>query len=206
VLSSYPRVLEARAFSQENLRSPETHTSLRERIADFFRKTVTGDHYLDRRFAPNSEQQQMDSVISSRGNIGTPRKVRRLRAFDRGFNMIELMFSILICSIVLMGLLGVLGSLIRDQAEGRTYERVSLAASTVFGEAGEAIARDFYAPLVPDIFAEGRQPVGDIEGVEFEISETQVRDDLKKVDIVLYWTDEKNAEHQKQMSTYFLKE
>ena len=76
-----------------------------------------------------------------------------------GFSMIEMMFAIMICSIVLLGLLGVLGSVLRNQAEGRTYETISIAANSVFGQAGQALSEDFQRPLVPDVFPEGRQPV-----------------------------------------------
>lgn len=120
--------------------------------------------------------------------------------------MIEMMFAILILSIVILGLMGVLGSVLRNQSEGRIYEKVSIAANTVFGQAGQALSDDFEKKLVPDVFPPGRQPVTGLEEeVSFEISETRERDDLKRVDITLYWKDKDGREHQKSLSTKFVK-
>jgi type II secretory pathway pseudopilin PulG len=123
-----------------------------------------------------------------------------------GFSMIEMMFAIMICTIVLLGLLGVLGSVLRNQAEGRVYEKVSIAANSIFGQAGQALSEDFDRPLVPAVFADGRQPVTNLDDVEFEISQTLERDDLMRVDIVIHWADEKDVAHSKPMMTKFLKE
>lgn len=120
--------------------------------------------------------------------------------------MVEMMFAILIFSIVLLGLLGVLSSLLRHQAEGRAYEQVSVAANSLFGLAGEALAEDFDRPLVPDVFPAGRQSVPNLEGITFELVETAERADLKRVDLSLYWRDRQNVEHHKSMSTRFLNE
>lgn len=119
--------------------------------------------------------------------------------------MVEMMFAIMICSIVLLGLLGVLTSVLRNQAEGRTYERISVAASTIFGRAGEALAENWSRPLVPDVFEAGRQPVPNLEELAFEVEETAEKDDLKRVDVTLYWTDEGGGARQKTMTTKFLK-
>lgn len=127
------------------------------------------------------------------------------RARYSGFSMVEMMFAMMICTIVLLGLVSVLGSVLRNQAEGRNYEKVSIAANTVFGRAGEALAEDFERPLVPDVFPEGRQPLPNLEGLEFEISEETEREDLRRVDIILYWTDDKDKEHSKPMTTKFLR-
>lgn len=123
----------------------------------------------------------------------------------RGFSMVEMMFAIMICTVVLLGLLGVLGSVLRNQAEGRTYEKISIAANSVFGKAGQALSEDFDRPLVPDIFAEGRQDLANLEGVSFEVSEELEAEDLKRVDIVIHWKDETGKEHSKSMTTKFLK-
>lgn len=127
------------------------------------------------------------------------------RRLERGFNMIEMMFAIFILTLVLFGLLGVLTSVLRNQAEGRSYEKVSIAANAIFGQAGDALTEHFDHDLVPDVFAAGRQPLASLEGVEFELSETRERDDLKRVDITIYWKDKNGAEHQKFMTTKFLK-
>lgn len=123
----------------------------------------------------------------------------------RGFSMVEMMFAIMICTVVLLGLLGVLGSVLRNQAEGRTYEKISVAANSIFGKAGQALSEDFDRPLVPDIFAEGRQDLVNLEGVSFEVSEELEAEDLKRVDIVIHWKDETGKEHSKSMTTKFLK-
>jgi hypothetical protein len=102
--------------------------------------------------------------------------------------MMEIMFAMLILVVVILGLLGMLGSVLRSQSEGRIYEKVSIAANTVFGQAGQAISEDFEKSLVPD-----------------EISEQREKDDLKRVDITLYWKDKDGQEHQKTLSTKFLK-
>lgn len=115
------------------------------------------------------------------------------------------MFAILIFSIVIFGLMGVLSSVLRNQTEGRVYEKVSIAANSIFGQAGQALSDNFEKPLVPDTFAAGRQPVSNLEGVTFEVTEALERDDLKRVDIVIYWKDNIGAERSKAMSTKFLK-
>lgn len=120
--------------------------------------------------------------------------------------MVEMMFAIMICSIVLLALLGVLGSVLRNQAEGRAYEKVSIAANSIFGQAGQALAEDFERPLVPELFSEGRQSVTNLDGVEFEISQTLEKEDLMRVDIVVYWNDDKGSSHNKPFSTKFLKD
>jgi hypothetical protein len=120
--------------------------------------------------------------------------------------MMEIMFAMLILVVVILGLLGMLGSVLRSQSEGRIYEKVSIAANTVFGQAGQAISEDFEKSLVPDVFASGRQPVTGLEEeISFEISEQREKDDLKRVDITLYWKDKDGQEHQKTLSTKFLK-
>ena len=121
--------------------------------------------------------------------------------------MVEMMFAIMICSIVLLGLLAVLGSVLRNQEEGHNYEKVSIAANLIFSRAGQALENDFDQVLVPDIFAEGRQPLENLPDVSFEISETLVpaKEDLKQVEIVIYWNDKKGVEHRKSMSTKFLR-
>lgn len=120
--------------------------------------------------------------------------------------MVEMMFAILILSVVLLGLLAVLSSILRYQSEGRTYEKVSVAANDVFGQAGEALAENFDRPLVPDVFARGRHALPNLDGVTFEIADTAERADLRRVDLTLYWNDERNVEHRKTMTTKFLKE
>lgn len=120
--------------------------------------------------------------------------------------MVEMMFAIMICSVVLLALLAVLSTLVRQQTEGRAYEKLSVAANALFGQAGEALTRDFDKPLIPDVFPAGRQPMANVEGVSFEVAETKERADLKRVDVSLYWTDARNANHQLTMSTKFVKE
>ena len=119
--------------------------------------------------------------------------------------MIEMMFAILIISIVLLGLISVMGSVLRNQSEGRTYDQVTIAANSVFGLAGQALSDDFEKPLIPDTFVAGRQPMTSLEGVSFEVTEQRERDDLKRVDVVIYWKDKTGNEHQKTLSTKFLK-
>lgn len=42
--------------------------------------------------------------------------------------------------------------------------------------------------------------------VEYQIVESSLSDDLKQVDLVLYWTDEKGSAHEKLLTTKFLKQ
>ena len=123
----------------------------------------------------------------------------------KGFTMIEMMFAILILSIVLLGLMSVLGSVLRNQSDGRIYETVSVAANAIFGQAGQAVHDNFDKPLIPGTFPAGRQPMTNLEGIEFEVSETLEREDLKRVDLVIYWKDKAGAERRTNMSTKFLK-
>lgn len=128
------------------------------------------------------------------------------RRGTRGFTMIEMMFAIMICSVVLLALLSVLSSMLRYQKDGRAYEKVSVAANSILGQAGEALADDFERPLVPDVFPAGRQALASVEGVTFEVGEVAERVDLRRVDVTLYWLDGRGVEHSKTMTTKFLKE
>ncbi len=120
--------------------------------------------------------------------------------------MIELLFALLILTIVILGMVGVLASLLRYQSDGRNYEKVGIAGGIVFGQAGLALSENFERPLVPDLFEAGRQPLSEIEGLSFEVVETRERDDLKRVDLTIFWADESGAQREKTMSTKFLKE
>lgn len=123
----------------------------------------------------------------------------------RGFTMVEMMFAIMILSVVLLALVSVLGSILDNQYQSRTYDKVSIAANTVFGQARQALAEHFERPLVPDVFPAGRQKVANLEGVSFEVTETRVRPDLKQVDLLIHWTDKQGHEHHKPMTTKFLR-
>jgi type II secretory pathway component PulJ len=120
--------------------------------------------------------------------------------------MMEMMFALLILSIVILGLVSVLGAVLRNQSEGRAYDQVSIATNAIFADAGLALSEDFEKSLIPDTFRPGRQPMESLKEVSFEVSETRERDDLKRVDIVVYWKDKNGIEHRKAMSTKFLKE
>lgn len=122
----------------------------------------------------------------------------------RGFTMVEMMFAIMILSIVLLALVSVLGTILDNQMSGRTYDKVSIAANMVFGQARLALAERFDRPLVPDVFPSGRQKLANLEGVSYELSETKERKDLARVDLTIHWTD-KNVDRHKTMSTKFLR-
>jgi type II secretory pathway pseudopilin PulG len=110
--------------------------------------------------------------------------------------MVEMMFAILILSVVLLGLVSVLGSILDNQYNSRAYDKVSIAANTVFGQARQALAEHFDRPLVPDVFPAGRQTLP---------NQTPKRPDLMQVDLVIHWTDKRGQEHHKSMSTKFLR-
>jgi len=124
----------------------------------------------------------------------------------RGFTMVEMMFAIMILSIVLLALVSVLGTILDNQMSGRTYDKVSIATNMLFGQARLALAEKFDRPLVPDVFPSGRQKLANLEGISYEISETMEpgRSDLARVVLTIYWTD-KSAERHKTMSTKFLR-
>jgi type II secretory pathway pseudopilin PulG len=119
--------------------------------------------------------------------------------------MVEMMFAILILSVVLLGLVSVLGSILDNQYNSRAYDKVSIAANTVFGQARQALAEHFDRPLVPDVFPAGRQTLPNLDGVSYEITQTPKRPDLMQVDLVIHWTDKRGQEHHKSMSTKFLR-
>lgn len=119
--------------------------------------------------------------------------------------MTEMMFAIMILSIVLLALVSVLGSVLRHQYEGRNAEKISIAANQVFGKAGHALAEHWERALVPDVFPAGKQALASVEGISYEVSETKERNDLKRVNITLYWKDKDGTEHQKDMFTKILR-
>ena len=118
--------------------------------------------------------------------------------------MVEMMFAIMILSIVLLALVSVLGTILDNQMSGRTYDKVSIAANMIFGQARLALAEHFDRPLVPDVFPSGRQKLANLDGVSYELSETMERNDLARVDLTIHWTD-KNVDRHKTMSTKFLR-
>lgn len=118
--------------------------------------------------------------------------------------MTEMMFAIMILSIVLLALVSVLGSLLDQQVRGRSYDKVAIAANQIFGQARQALAEHFDRPLVPDVFPSGRQELANLEGVSYEVTETMERPDLARVDLVIRW-NEKSVEHHRNMSTKFLR-
>lgn len=118
--------------------------------------------------------------------------------------MMEMMFAIMILSIVLLALVSVLGSLLDQQMRGRSYDKVAIAANQVFGQARQALAEHFDRPLVPDVFSGGRQKLADLEGISYEVSQTMERPDLARVDLTIHWT-EKTTDHHRSMSTKFLR-
>ena len=117
--------------------------------------------------------------------------------------MTEMMFAIMILSIVLLALVSVLGSLLENQVRGRAYDKVNIAANMIFGQARQALAEHFDRPLVPGVFPAGRQRLIDLD-ISYEVNQTAERPDLTRVDLTLYWAD-KTMEHHKTMSTKFLK-
>lgn len=119
--------------------------------------------------------------------------------------MVEMMFAIMILSIVLLGLVSVLGSVLRHQYEGRNAEKVSIAANTLFAQAGHALAEHWDRALVPDVFPGYRTDLSNLEDVSYELSETKERNDLKRVDIKIFWKDKNGNEHQKAMFTKILR-
>lgn len=118
--------------------------------------------------------------------------------------MTEMMFAIMILSIVLLALVSVLGSLLDQQMRGRSYDKAAIATNQIFGQARQALAEHFDRPLVPDVFPSGRQTMPELEGFSYEITETMERPDLARVDLVLHWK-EKTVEHHRAMSTKFLR-
>ncbi len=117
--------------------------------------------------------------------------------------MTEMMFAIMILSVVLLGLVSVLGSILDNQRRGRSYDKVCVAANMIFGRARQALAEHFDRPLVPNVFPGGRQQLVDLE-VSYEVTQTSERSDLTRVDLTLHWAD-KNVERHKTMSTKFLR-
>lgn len=117
--------------------------------------------------------------------------------------MTEMMFAIMILSVVLLGLVSVLGSLLENQMRGRSYDKVNIAANMLFGQARQALAEHFDRPLVPNVFPAGRQRLIDLD-ISYEVSQTNERHDLIRVDLTLYWAD-KTVQRQKSMSTKFLR-
>lgn len=115
------------------------------------------------------------------------------------------MFAIMILSIVLLALVSVFGSVLRNQFEGRSAEKVSIAANALFGKAGHALAEHWDRPLVPEIFPGYRTDLPNVEGISYELKESELAKDLKRVDIKLYWKDKSGNEHAKEMFTKILR-
>lgn len=122
----------------------------------------------------------------------------------RGFTMTEMMFAIMVLSIVLLALVSVLGSMLDQQMRGRSYDKVAIAANQIFGQARQALAEHFDRPLVPNVFPSGRQELANLEGVSYEVTQTMERNDLARVDLTIHWT-EKGIGHHRSMSTKFLR-
>lgn len=128
------------------------------------------------------------------------------RAKNRhGFSMVEMMFALLILSVVLLGLLGVITTVLRNLEDGRAYEKVDIAANSLFGQAGLAAAENFEKSLFPDTFAEGVHQFPGLEGILYEVKEELEREDLKRVEVTLFWKNKDGAERKKTFMTKFVK-
>lgn len=119
--------------------------------------------------------------------------------------MVEMMFAVMILAIVILGLLGIISTVLRNLEEGRTYEKLSIAATSVFGQAGLALEENFDRPLLPDTFSEGVHEFPGLEGVSYEVKEERERDDLKRVEVTLFWKSKGGSEHKKTLMTKFVK-
>ncbi len=123
----------------------------------------------------------------------------------RGLSMVEMMFAVMILSVVLLGMLGIIGTVLRNLEDGRTYEKVSIAANSLFGQAGLALSENFEKSLFPDTFIHGVQEFPGLEGVSYEVKEERERDDLKRVEVTLFWKSKDGLEHKKTFMTKFVK-
>lgn len=119
--------------------------------------------------------------------------------------MVEMMFAILILSVVLLGLLGIITTVLRNLEDGRSYEKVDIAANSLLGQAGLAASENFEISLFPDTFSEGVQAFPGLEGISYEIKEELEREDLKRVEVTLFWKNKDGAERQKTFMTKFVK-
>lgn len=119
--------------------------------------------------------------------------------------MVEMMFALLILSVVLLGLLGIITTVLRNLEDGRTYEKVNIAANSLFGQAGLAAAENFEKSLFPDTFAEGVQEFPGLEGILYEVHEELEREDLKRVEVTLFWENKDGTERKKTFMTKFVK-
>lgn len=119
--------------------------------------------------------------------------------------MVEMMFAVMILSVVILGLLGIISTVLKNLEEGRNFEKVSIAANSLFGQAGLALSENFEVSLFPDTFTEGVQDFPGIEGVRYEVKEARERDDLKRVEVTLFWKSKDSVEHKKTFMTKFVK-
>ena len=119
--------------------------------------------------------------------------------------MVEMMFAVMILSVVILGLLGIISTVLKNLEEGRNFEKISIAANSLFGQAGLALSESFEVSLFPDTFTEGVQDFPGIEGVRYEVKEERERDDLKRVEVTLFWRSKDSVEHKKTFMTKFVK-
>ncbi len=122
-----------------------------------------------------------------------------------GFSMVEMMFAILILSLVLLGMLGVISTVLRNLEDGRSYEKVSIAANSIFGQAGLALSENFEKSLFPETFTEGVQPFPDLDGIQYQVTEARERDDLKRLEVTIFWKNKDGTDRKKTFMTKFVK-
>lgn len=142
--------------------------------------------------------------LSYRAPAPGKRRAGGLGYASRGFSMVELMFALLIISIVILGAMSLLGTILRNQKDGRIYEKVSVVANEVFGRIGEALSEDFETEIKPSFFGDDPQP---LEGITYEVlpSAGDNREDLKTVKVKFSWKDEAGRPREKVISTKFLR-
>ncbi len=131
--------------------------------------------------------------------------IRRCNSLRAGFSMVEMMFAIMILSVVLLGMVGSISTVLRNLEDGRSNERVSIAANSIFGQAGLALSENFEKSLIPGTFSEDVQPFPELNGIEYQVTEARERDDLKRVEVTILWKNKDGTARKKTFMTKFLK-
>ena len=106
------------------------------------------------------------------------------RPASRGPSLGELILSLLLTTLAVLGLVGVVSYSLRAQVKSSQAHVASVIAATRIEDARVTVLKDFALSLdLP------RQAAPEQTGFEVAVRETREGDDLKRVDVSVYWTD-----------------
>ncbi|MBI3926473.1 MAG: prepilin-type N-terminal cleavage/methylation domain-containing protein [Armatimonadetes bacterium] len=106
-----------------------------------------------------------------------------------GFTLLEILVALAVVALGLLGLISVMIYSTRARIQGTERQTASVIALSLMSDAENALAADFGAPV-----GVARAPVAGSPGYEAEVQAADERPGLKRVEVTVYWTDERGRQ------------